>query len=848
MSLRLLTFGRVQVFSHDREIHELPAQRLRCAVLVYLLMERDVSRETLLGLFWPDRTPQRARHALSQTLYELRRSLGEEWLVLSGDRVRVQAGQVEVDAFLFEECAAADPEGALQLYRGAFLEDFSPDIRALEPWVDRQRARLGRLHRKVRREVLEQLVAAGDAAAAQACARRWAELEPFDDEAHHRLIEVLGTLGQRAEAIQYFETYQRRLRDELEVEPLDETKTLVAALRDGASPTPPPATVLESPAAAGDGAETPRQDDPATGPGSARGRLAALAPAGGDPPGSDGRRTPGADTAPVVGGRSWPRRLRWLAAPALLVPLLLWLGSRLREPSPARDAPAVSLRSMAVLLFEDDSPDRRLGFLARGLTKHLIYELSQVPGLEVVSFNGVAPLAGKGIPTDSLRRLLNVGSLVDGSVQESAGRLSVIVSLTDAVTGRVLRTAKLERPAGDAVSLEDDLAAEVSTLLRQVLGQELALQEHRAHARSGAAWNLWLRADELRDRALSSTDPSARPGGILVTRLLASADSLAAEAEGRDRRWVEPTLLRGWLALDLSRADPGNRAAWLSGGLRFAGRALTQAPGLPRAYELRGTLRVAAARAAPGAAAPLPLLLDSAEADLRAAVVGEPTLAGAWSTLSDLLESRGRFIEASQAAEEALGRDAFLQQGADIVTRMYYGALTLERWDDAQHWCRRGRHDFPTHWSLLDCPLTLLALRPGKAPSPDSAWARLRTIQALEPAGAPELGPPYRNVFRRMMVAVVLARAGLRDSARAIIAAEHSRVANDADMRVSLLYDEARVRLLLGERDQALGLLREYVSAKPELRGYVRNDFSWRALRQDERFRALVADSGAGAP
>lgn len=826
------------MFSQGREIRELPAQRLRCAILVYLLVERDVSRETLLGLFWPDRTAQRARHALSQTLYELRRSLGDEWLVLGGDRLRVQAGQAEVDAYLFEECAAADPEEALELYRGAFLADFSPDIPELEPWVEKHRARLARLHRKVRREVLERLVAAGDAATAQLCARRWTELEPFDDEAHHRLIEALGALGQRTEAIQHFDAYQRRLRDELGVEPLDETRALVAALREGGSPASAGAGAVlgagVSMATPGSGESTGAAGAPARDP------LGPLAPAAGA---RTGRAAAAASTP--AGRRSvWPRRLRWAAAPVVVGAALLWLGLRQRAPSPAAEPQATSLRSLAVLVFDDDSPDRRLGFLARGLTKHLIYELSQVPELDVISFNGVAPLAGKGIAPDSLRHLLHIGSYVDGSVQQEGDRLSVIVSLTDAASGRVLRTAELERTVGDAVSLEDDLAAEVSKQLRQVLGQELALQEHRAQARNAAAWNLWLRADELRDQALAAAAPGVRPSGVLVGPLLTSADSLAGEAQRLDRGWVEPLLLRGWLALDRSRADDAHRLTWLQAGLDFANEALKRAPQLPRAYELRGTLRLSLARFGSAPAAPL---FDSAEADLRAAVIREPSLAGAWSTLSNVLMRRGRFVEASQAAEEALRRDAFLQQGAEVVTSMYYGALNLERWDDAERWCRRGRRDYPAQWNLLDCPLTLLAMRPGKAPSPETAWARLRAIEAAEPAGAKEVGPPYRDVFRRMMVAVVLARAGRADSARALIADAHARVGNDADMLTSLLWDEARVRLFLGERDRTLELLREYVRVNPQLRPYMASDFTWRPLRDDPRFRALTTGSGGGA-
>ncbi|HEX5725181.1 MAG TPA: hypothetical protein VFX98_06925, partial [Longimicrobiaceae bacterium] len=80
---------------------------------------------------------------------------------------------------------------------------------------------------------------------------------------------------------------------------------------------------------------------------------------------------------------------------------------------------------------------------------------------------------------------------------------------------------------------------------------------------------------------------------------------------------------------------------------------------------------------------------------------------------------------------------------------------------------------------------------------------------------------PYSPVFRRMMVAAVLARAGLADSARAVSAGAHRLAAGDAELETSLLWDEAYLRLLLGERGRAAALLERFVAARPSLRGYV---------------------------
>src|SRR5687768_5349857 len=102
-------------------------------------------------------------------------------------------------------------------------------------------------------------------------------------------------------------------------------------------------------------------------------------------------------------------------------------GSRSAVLSPAE---AALKRRVAVLYFS--ASDSALGPIADGLTEGLISSL-RAAKLDVVSRNGVLPFRGTEIPVDSIASLLQVGTLVHGSVlQEGTDRVRVTFWLTDA--------------------------------------------------------------------------------------------------------------------------------------------------------------------------------------------------------------------------------------------------------------------------------------------------------------------------------------------------------------------------------------------------------------------------------
>ena len=108
---------------------------------------------------------------------------------------------------------------------------------------------------------------------------------------------------------------------------------------------------------------------------------------------------------------------------------------------------------------------------------------------------------------------------------------------------------------------------------------------------------------------------------------------------------------------------------------------------------------------------------------------------------------------------------------------------------------------------------------------PDSAWKLVRTLEQLHPpAKAAAEGRPYYRIYRRVVAATISARAGRQDIARAEIARARRATQGDSTLSIDLNYDEAYLRLVLGERARAEELLREYIRARPLARDYLARD------------------------
>jgi len=495
---------------------------------------------------------------------------------------------------------------------------------------------------------------------------------------------------------------------------------------------------------------------------------------------------------------------------------------------------ALDPRRIAVLYFDDFSRDSSLAYLADGLTETLIDELGPVKPLEVISRNGAARYRHAGVSRDSIARALKVGSLVEGSVEEVGDRVRVTVRLVDGSSGADIDRQTFEQPKGNLLRIRDTLTQQVASALRGRLGEEIRLREQKGGTANVSAWVLLQQAE----RARKVADSLAKSDMVAATREFGHADSLSAAAEAADRAWSEPTVLRGFIAYRQSRlagdAPEANRR--IDTGLGHVERALGVNPKNARALELRGSLRywkwLLHLVPDPREAADL---LKSAEQDLRGAVALDASLAGAWSALSHLDNVKSDEVQGKIDALRAYEADAYYSSADLIVWRLFLASYDLEQFVDAVHWCDVGQQRFPKDPRFVECQLWLMTSQ-AEAPDVAKAWQLVGQLGELTPAQRWEFG----KLKAQMAVAAVLARDRSVDSARRVLI--RSRGNTTLDPAQELLYLEAFVRTLLGDRDDALQLLKRYVAANPERRVDLAKDSQWwfRDLRSDPRYRQLA--------
>ena len=122
-----------------------------------------------------------------------------------------------------------------------------------------------------------------------------------------------------------------------------------------------------------------------------------------------------------------------------------------------------------MLPLDDLSPGAREDYFVDGMTDELITELARIPGLRVVSRTSVMQDKGARKSLAQIARELNVDAIVEGSVVRSGDRVRITAQLIDARSDKHLWAQGFEGPLGDILSLQDNVAREISLRTSAVL-------------------------------------------------------------------------------------------------------------------------------------------------------------------------------------------------------------------------------------------------------------------------------------------------------------------------------------------------------------------------------------------
>ena len=163
------------------------------ALITYLALSpgRLATREHLTDLLWADLEPERARHSLRQTIWQLRQALGEEALTSPGSEIHLEAPvSTDRDEFL-DAIERQDFAAAVELYGGPFLPSFAiPGGLEFEQWAGVERTRLRNTFLRVAEAQTRRLIAAHRYREAQQLARRTRDTDPLDERGWRLLIEA----------------------------------------------------------------------------------------------------------------------------------------------------------------------------------------------------------------------------------------------------------------------------------------------------------------------------------------------------------------------------------------------------------------------------------------------------------------------------------------------------------------------------------------------------------------------------------------------------------------------------------------------------------------------------------
>jgi DNA-binding SARP family transcriptional activator/tetratricopeptide (TPR) repeat protein len=226
VALEIALFGRPHVRVNGRE-RTLLSARTAWPILAELV-ERSpapIARRSLAEAFWPDDEPGDALANVRRHLHLLRTAtaVGDapSPLVLAGDGVAwLTPVHARVDVERFETTASADATlaEAYSLFVDVYLRGFDGER------VEAVRQRLQARFTAAAMRLCELAWRRRELDAAEAHARRVLVFEPWHEGAIRSLMMLRFECGDRPGALRVYESFAERLRDELDVEPMPETR------------------------------------------------------------------------------------------------------------------------------------------------------------------------------------------------------------------------------------------------------------------------------------------------------------------------------------------------------------------------------------------------------------------------------------------------------------------------------------------------------------------------------------------------------------------------------------------------------------------------------------------------
>ena len=260
----LFLFGAPRIESEGKQV-EIDTRKA-FALLAYLaITHTSHSRDALATLLWADYDQTRARGALRRTLSVLNTALAGEQLEIDREAIGLAPrAKLTIDVEEFKKrVAECQTHGhppaetcprcitplseATALYRDDFMAGFTlRDCPGFDEWQFFESETLRRELASALEKLVRHHSAQHEYDVATVFARRWLALDLLHEPAHRYLMKLYAATGQRAAALRQYQECVRVLKQELGVQPLEETTQLYETIRSSAAQQEDPAIKLQS--------------------------------------------------------------------------------------------------------------------------------------------------------------------------------------------------------------------------------------------------------------------------------------------------------------------------------------------------------------------------------------------------------------------------------------------------------------------------------------------------------------------------------------------------------------------------------------------------------------------------
>jgi transcriptional activator of cad operon len=372
--------------------------------------------------------------------------------------------------------------------------------------------------------------------------------------------------------------------------------------------------------------------------------------------------------APVAPRWSWRRAFPVVAALAAIgLAALAWL--RLEKPPAA----ALEEASVVVLPFIDMTTEKHDQAFCDGLTEELSNWLAQIPNLRVVARTSAFAYRGKNVDVRTIGRELGTSHALEGSLRRSGNQLRVTAQLVSTRDGYHVWSATFDRPMGDVVKVQEEIARSVADNLEIRLTDPTSKRLTARRGGSPQAYELYLLA---RYHQQLLTRDSNNRAIELYRQVLALDNRFALAYAGLARAYINESYLGGFSVQEVAdQVEP-----LLVAGLRLN-------PELPELYTARGALRSDQGR------------FEAALVDLRRALSLNANDSEALAAMGYLFITNGQPREALSSYSAAAVLDPL---DFNLHARRCIALTDMARYDEADVACMHARALAPSgSWAYV---------------------------------------------------------------------------------------------------------------------------------------------------